>query len=169
MQKEITPEQAETKLKALCSLREICEKDAKDRLQKWGVEEEAQEMIVRHLVQERFIDDERFANIFVRDKHNLSHWGKSRIIRELKSRKIATRFIDEAIGQIPDEAYSEQLEEILKKKLGSIKGKTPYEIGGKLIRFGLSRGYESSLVIKTAKKLVTDINTSDYENGMDNL
>lgn len=58
MQKEITPEQAETKLKALCSLREICEKDAKDRLQKWGVEEEVQDKIIRSLVQERFIDDE---------------------------------------------------------------------------------------------------------------
>lgn len=165
MQKEITYEQAKSKLEALCSQRELCEKDVRDRLLKWGLADDEQEKIITHLKKEKYVDETRFATFFVKDKYNLSHWGKSKIVFELKNRKIPSEVIEEAITQIPDDNYASQLEELLKKKRCSIKGGTPYEIGAKLIRFGVSKGYESGLVIKTTKKIINTNNddTIDYE------
>jgi len=170
MQKEITYEQAKSKLEALCSQRELCEKDVRDRLQRWGIGNDEGDKIVKHLIQERYVDDARFARFFAKDKHNLSHWGRTKITFELRNRKIPSSIIEEAIAQIPDEGYEEQLEEMLMKKRKSIKTGKPYEIGAKLIRFGLSRGYESRLVIDTVKKIIkTDNDTSDYEFELDNV
>lgn len=170
MQKEMTYEQAKSKLEALCSQRELCEKEVRDRLQKWGMEDGDQEKIIAHLKKEKYVDDIRFATFFVKDKYNLSHWGKSKIVFELRNRRISSDVIEEAIIQIPDEEYSSQLEELLKKKRGSIKKGTPYEIGAKLIRFGISKGYESGLVIKATKKIInTNNNTTDYEDEWNDL
>lgn len=167
--KEITYEQAKSKLEALCSQRELCRKEVRDRLQRWGLPADQHEQLINYLVEERFVDETRFAQFFAKDKHTLSHWGKGKITFELRNRKIPAEIIEEAIAQIPEEGYEEQLEEMLGKKLKSIKGGTPFEICGKLIRFGLSRGYESGLVIKTAKKIVNTDQEIDYGYEMDNL
>lgn len=168
--KTITYEQAKSKLEAICSQRELCRKEISDRLKRWGLPLEEHNKLIQYLVQERFVDEARFAQFFVKDKHTLSHWGKSKITFELRNRQIPSEMIDEAISQIPDEGYEEQLEEMLNKKLKSIKSGTPYEVCGKLIRFGLSRGYESGIVIKTAKKIVSNnYNTTDYGDEMDNF
>lgn len=163
-QKEITYEQAKSKAEALCSQRELCAKEVRERLQRWGLPTESHDQLIAFLTKERYIDEARFAKFFVKDKHALSHWGKSKITFELRNRGIAADIISEAITQIADEGYEEQLEEMLRKKLKSIKTGTPYEISGKLIRFGLSRGYESGLVIKTTKKIVNS-NQEDFIYG----
>lgn len=162
--KEITYEQAKNKLEALCSQRELCAKEARDRLTRWGLPADEHDKLVNHLIEERYVDETRFAKFFAKDKHNLSHWGKSKITFELRNRQIPPEIITEAIAQIPEEGYEYQLEEMLKKKLKSIKSGTPYDICGKLIRFGLSRGYESGLVIKAAKKIVNTDQEIDYGN-----
>lgn len=167
--KEITYDQAKSKIEALCSQRELCGKEVRDRLQRWGLPLEEHDKLVKHLIEERYVDEKRFALFFAKDKHALSHWGKSKITFELRNRHISAEIIEEAISQIPEEGYEEQLEEMLRKKLKSIKSGTPYDICGKLIRFGLSRGHESGLVIKTAKKIInSDYDTSDYGDEMDN-
>ncbi len=112
------------------------------KLKRWEVAEEVAERIVAKLVKEKFIDEERYARAFVKDKFRYNHWGKVKIEHELKMRRIASRHIELGLEELKEEDNLETLRQIIEKKRPSVKGKNDYEIKGKLIRFALGRGFE---------------------------
>lgn len=136
-----TEQEAYQKLSALCALGEHCCHELQQKMRRWELPESVQERILSRLVKERFVDEERFAHAFVRDKFRYNHWGKMRILQELKLRHIATKHIENALKEIEDEDNLSTLKAIIQKKRPSVKGKTPYEIRAKLIRFALGRGF----------------------------
>ena len=136
-----TEQEAYGRLSALCAMSEHCCHDVQKKMRLWELPAGAEERIVAKLVEEGFIDEERYARAFVRDKFNYNHWGKVRLQQELRMRHIAPRHIDLALSTIEDEDTLSALKEIIRKKRPTVKGKTPYEIRGKLIRFALGRGF----------------------------
>lgn len=109
---------------------------------------EAKDRVIAKLRAERFIDDMRYAHAFVRDKFMYNRWGKVRITHELKMRKISQSIIDEALSEIPQEDNLETLRTLIANKRKSVKGKSEYEINGKLIRFAIGRGFQMDDIMK---------------------
>lgn len=145
--------EAYQKLSALCAASEQCYHDVMAKMKRWEVADAVAERVVARLVKERFIDEERFAKAFVRDKFRYNHWGRVRIAQELKKRKIAERHIEEALEEIDEKDNLETLREMIAKKRPSVKGRNDYEIKGKLIRFALGRGFQMDDIIQVVGSL----------------
>ena len=132
---------------------EHCESEVREKLLVWGSSNEETEEIIAYLVEERYIDNQRYANSYTRDKFRFNHWGKYKISMMLRSKDIDKDTIEEAISQIEEEEYLEKLEQILKDKLRSLKYSSEYEKKGKLFKFAQSRGFESSAISKVIELL----------------
>lgn len=127
---------------------EHCESEVREKLASWGATDEEVEAIIEYLVEERYIDNQRYANSYAKDKFRFNHWGKYKISMMLRSKNIESEFIEEALNQIDNEEYLEKLQQILRDKLRSLKYSSEYEKKGKLFKFAQSRGFESSAISK---------------------
>lgn len=127
---------------------EHCESEVREKLVSWGATEEEQEAIIEYLVEERYIDNQRYAKSYAKDKFRFNHWGKYKISMMLRSKNIGNEEIEVALGEIDEEEYVERLEQMLRDKLRSIKYSSEYEKKGKLFKFAQSRGFESSAISK---------------------
>lgn len=127
---------------------EHCESEVKEKLLIWGGTSEETDEIIAYLIEERYIDNQRYANSYAKDKFRFNHWGKYKISMMLRSKDIDSEIIEEALGQIDEEEYLEKLQQILKDKLRSLKYSSEYEKKGKLFKFAQSRGFESSAISK---------------------
>lgn len=143
-----TEQEAYQKLSALCAMSEQCCYDVMQKLKRWEVAEDMAERIVAKLVKEKFIDEERYARAFVRDKFRYNHWGRVKIEHELKLKRIASRHIEQGLEELKEEDNLETLRQLIEKKRPSVKGKNEYEIKVKLIRFALGRGFEMDDIMK---------------------
>jgi regulatory protein len=123
------------------------------KLKRWEVAEDMAERIVAKLVKEKFIDEERYARAFVRDKFRYNHWGRVKIEHELKLKRIASRHIEQGLEELKEEDNLETLRQLIEKKRPSVKGKNEYEIKVKLIRFALGRGFAMDDVIRVVGSL----------------
>ena len=132
---------------------EHCESEVREKLLVWGGSNEETEEIIAYLVEERYIDNQRYANSYTRDKFRFNHWGKYKISMMLRSKDIGNDVIEEALNQIEEEEYLDKLEQMLKDKLRSLKYSSEYEKKGKLFKFAQSRGFESSAISKVIDSL----------------
>ena len=127
---------------------EHCESEVREKLLTWGGTSEEADEIIAYLIEERYIDNQRYANSYTKDKFRFNHWGKYKIGMMLRSKNIDSDIIEEALNQIDEEEYIEKLQQILHDKLRSIKYSSEYEKKGKLFKFAQSRGFESSAISK---------------------
>ncbi len=147
-QQPLTEEQALSRCAALCSRGEQCASQIRKKLDQWQVPAEAQERIVARLQEERYIDEERFARAFARDKARYDHWGPVRIDQQLRLLGISRDHRQSAIGLFSEEEQGDTLRQLLARKARSVKGNSAYERRGKLIRFALGRGFEMNDILK---------------------
>ena len=113
--------EALSKLEKLCSGQEKCTSDILMKLERWAVSDKDKEKIINNLKSNTFLDDARYATMFVRDKHNLNKWGKEKIRFELAKKRIEKGIIDKALSEIDSKPYLDMLKEMLIKKKKSIK------------------------------------------------
>jgi regulatory protein len=112
----------------------------------WEAPKELIQPIIDKLVEEDYINEERFARAFVKDKFRFNHWGRIKITTHLRVLSISSDIIAKAIGEIDEDEYAEILDETVEKKRKTIKKGTDYEIRAKLLRHALSRGFEYELI-----------------------
>lgn len=156
MKKEISAEEALVKAEAYCSMSEHCKAEVLTKLQQWGAPEESWEGVISHLLKERYIDEQRYANFFVRDKYRFNQWGRVKISQALRMKHIPSACISEAMKEIDEAEYHSILSALLKKKARSIKASNDYERRGKLIRFAASHGYEMGDILQCMNQLGYD-------------
>jgi regulatory protein len=132
----------------LCSRREKCSSEIREKLIKFKLPEAHVEKVLQTLKKEGFIDESRYAGMFVRDKLRLNRWGRIKIRYMLAAKQIPEGIISEAINGIDDQNYLEILKEELVKKRRQIKDDHPYTVRNKLARFGQQRGFESGLIFQ---------------------
>ncbi len=123
----------------------------------WGVEPSAMDGVVERLVREKFIDDSRYAAAFVREKMRLSAWGEMKIRATLKQKSIADSVINEALAQFSADSINSRLISALERKIKSVKHKNSYELRDKLIRYGISLGYNYTVVADAVGTITKDI------------
>jgi regulatory protein len=129
-----------------CSRREYCCDDIRKKLLFWGVGNNDAERIIRSLIKENFINEVRYASAFVRDKFKYNRWGKVKIKAHLKTKKIPDEIIKSALDSIDNVLYTKLLEELIAGHIKKVKAKNQYDLKAKLLRYGLSKGFESSLL-----------------------
>lgn len=156
-----TPEQALVALMRLCARAEKSQEDARRLMRGWGLAERDAEGVLAKLVRDRFIDDARYAGAFVREKLRLSGWGEYKIRTALQRKRIDRALIDAALAEADRPAMGERLRRQLERKARTAKYSTQYELKTKLIRYGLSLGYDYETVLDSAAALVTDTETCD--------
>ncbi len=136
------------KLAAQCSVSEQCLSDIKDKLNRYDLTEEERTRILRHLIEEKYVDDGRYAEAFVRDKYRFNKWGRIKIIQGLRIKGIDNETINNAMEAIEEEEYLNILRDLIKAKRKNTKGKSDYEVNGKIIRFATGRGFEFTAIRK---------------------
>ena len=134
------------KAMAQCSRREFCIDDIRGKLSLWGLEKDSADKVINTLIEEKFIDETRYASAFVRDKFKYNKWGRVKIAAHLKSKKIPEVTITEALSSIDNDQYINFLRRLLEDHRKTVKAKNKYDLKSKLLRYGLSKGYESSLL-----------------------
>lgn len=153
-----TPEQALSALMRLCSKSERSSGDALRLMIRWGVENETDRYkVLKTLIEQRFIDDRRYSAAYVKDKSSLSGWGRHKIRAALRQKGISDDIIAESLGGIDATVSSAKLHELMSRKLRTINEGTEYEIRAKLIRLGLSRGFDYDNVCDQAERIIRDV------------
>lgn len=144
--KEINPEEEYRKISYGCSLRETCRKDVQTKLERRGADAKTIEDILTRLEKDGFIDENRYARAFVHDKYLFDKWGRLKIRNSLRLKGISQGDINDALQQINEEIYLDNLKSIVENKRLTTKADTSFALSQKLLRFATSRGYEPRLV-----------------------
>ncbi len=151
--KPLTPDQVLDKMAKYCAYQERCVKDVRDKLKTFDLSEEEKTKILDYLLDNRFVNDERFARSFVRGKVNQSGWGLNKIRFHLMQKGIAKEIIDEARGQTDEEVYRQRLIDILTTKAKTVKAENDFEKKRKLAAYAMQKGFEGTLVWEVLKEL----------------
>jgi regulatory protein len=151
--KPLTPDQVLDKMAKYCAYQERCVKDVKDKLKTFDIPQEEKTKILDYLMDNRFVDDERFAKSFVRGKVNQSGWGMNKIRFHLMQKGISKELIDEALGQTDEEIYRQRLMDILTTKAKTVKAVSDFEKKRKLAAYAMQKGFEGNLVWEVLKDL----------------
>ena len=142
----MTYEMALQRLSALCASAEHCEYEMTEKMRKWEVEESDCERIMEYLRKAKFVDDERYARAFVKDKIKYNKWGRLKVEQGLWAKHIAEDIRQRVLDEVDESQYKSVLTDLLKSKRRSIKAANDYEMNRKLIKFALSRGFDYSIV-----------------------
>lgn len=151
----ITTENAIARLEALCARAEHCSFELSTKLRGWGITGASAEEIINHLIDNRFVDDLRFAQSFVRDRYRFSGHGRRKIILALIAKHIPRNIINTALEEIDDEVYFNNLCHIINRKASSLD-MTIYDNRNKIYRYAIGRGYESNLIVKALKLYISN-------------
>ena len=146
MKKEITEQEAYLQLAALCAQAEHCQQEMRDKMRRWELDETAQNRIIARLVKERFIDDERYARAFVKDKIRYNKWGRRKVQQALWLKHIDADIQHRVLDEIDEKEYLDVLRPLLKQKRKTIRAANDYELNQKLVRFALGRGFGFDII-----------------------
>ena len=152
-----TAQQALQSLMRMCARSERSSGDALRLMKRWGLTNEDAHKVLVRLQTERFIDDARYTEAFVRDKLNLSGWGAYKIKMALRTKGVSKDIIEEVVApMIAETDMAERLEDIMRRRMRTLKYTSAYDAKTKLIRFAASRGYEIDEAIECASKIIDE-------------
>ena len=133
-------------LAALCAQAEHCQWEMLEKMRRWEVPEEAQARVMQRLVEERYVDDERYAQAFVKDKIRYNKWGRRKVDQALWQKHIDEDIRKRVLDEVDDEEYLGVLRPLLKQKRKSTKANSDYELNQKLMRFAMGRGFTFDII-----------------------
>ena len=146
MKKDITEQEAYLQLAALCAQAEHCQQEMRDKMRRWELDETVQNRIIDRLIKERYVDDERYARAFVKDKIRYNKWGRRKVQQGLWQKRINADIQQRVLDEIDEKEYLDILRPLLKQKRKNIRAASDYELNQKLARFALSRGFTFDLI-----------------------
>lgn len=144
----LTADEALERLEELCMRSEQCTADARRKLWTWQVPSDRANEVIDSLIERKFIDDGRFARAFVSDRYRFAGWGRSKLRAALMNKNMSQAFISQAMEVIDPVTYQMAAFNALRSKLRSIDRTDMRRCRERLLRFGISRGYETDLVIR---------------------
>lgn len=145
--------EAKQKIEYFCVYQERCHQEVVAKLRSMKMDSDEIDEIMVHLIAENFLNEERFACSFARGKHRIKHWGKIRIINELKFKNISQTLINIALKEITSEEYLETFHALAQRHWESIRETNTLKKRKKFCDYILRRGYESNLVYDKVKEL----------------
>jgi regulatory protein len=141
------------RIKHFCAYQERCSQEVERKLTLWKVTDVKIKKIIPYLQNEGFIDDERFARMFVRGKFHINKWGRVKIRHELRSRAIPEHLVKKSMEEISEDEYILTIGELIVKKLSEINSEKHLNFREKIITFVAGKGFEFDLIAKVLKDL----------------
>jgi len=145
--KQLTTEQALQKLKHYCAYQERCHSEVREKLYNLGVRKNEQDKIIASLIEEDYLNEERFAVAFAGGKFRMKQWGRVKIKYELKQKQVSEYSIKKALGQIKDEEYLAVLKKLVDEKYRLLKDEQYLIRKKKTMDYLMQRGFEGGLVM----------------------
>lgn len=156
-QKYLSKLQAREKIEHYCAYQERSQKEVRNKLYEIGLKNSAEvEEIISDLIQNNFLNEERFALAYTRGKFRMKQWGRMKIKQGLKLKGITGRLLKIALSSIDEEQYIQTLALILEKKNEKISEKDPYKRRYKLSQYGMLRGFEPDIIAEVLKDSLLD-------------
>lgn len=149
--------QKEALIKAanFCAYQERTQDEVRERLKGWGIYGDDAEEIIARLIEENFINEERFSKIYAGSKFRVKQWGRLKIKYELKMRGLSEYNIRKGLAEIEDDDYEETIKELVEKKAHELRHeKQKLVVKQKIARFVIGKGYESDLVWKAISQVI---------------
>ena len=134
------------KAKSYCAYQERCHKEVSDKLFSWKLNTDEIDFIIDHLLQENYLNEERFAIAYAGGKFRIKQWGRKKIIQKLKEKRVSEYCIKKGLEEIDDEQYEKVLHQLIEKKYKSLKDKNTFTRKKKVAAYIYGRGYESNLI-----------------------
>jgi len=156
----LTSQQAMNRAAALCARSEQAPADVRDKLIKWGLAPTEATRVLQELIGQGFIDEQRYARAFVKDRFMFNGWGRIKIAHQLRLKGIPADVIDEAMTAIDDGQYRDRLIELLRAKWRTVGDREPQAAWAAMMRFAASRGFEAALSSQCVKQ-VTRLDAQD--------
>ena len=147
-----TPLQALPKIQHFCAYQERCHAEVIDKLYSFGLNKKDIDQIVAQLIEDNYLNEERFARSFVNDKFRFNKWGRKKIEYQLKAKKVSAYNIKSGMKAIDEDDYLKLLEKEANNKLESLhKEKNVRTKNAKVFQYLLGRGFESNLISEVLK------------------
>ena len=153
---KLTPEMAHHKIKNWCAYQERSQHETRQKLYEYGLFSDDVEQLIVKLIEENFLNEERFAFAFVSGKFNIKQWGKIKIKIELRKHKVSDYLINKALNNIDETQYLNTLKKVIEKKIRLTSEKNKQKLIYKITQQVLSRGFESDLAIEQIKKIINN-------------
>ena len=141
------------KLEGYCAYQERCHKEVRQKLKEMKMIPEAIDVVIVHLLEHNFLNEERFAKTFVRGKFKIKKWGKRRLTSELKQKDISKVNINEALKEISEFDYNEVFHALAEKRWNSIKESNLLKKKRQFVDYLSYRGWESHLIFEKLNEL----------------
>ena len=148
-----TIKEAKLKLEHYCAYQERCHSEVAEKLRSLAMTAAESDEIIVHLINQNFLNEERFARAFARGKHRIKKWGRNRIVSELKQRNISQANINYALKEISPDEYQTSFDELSQRHWESISERNVMKKRKKFCDFMLRKGYESDMVYQKVKML----------------
>lgn len=142
----MTEQEAYLRLTILCAQAEHCEQEMRDKMKHWKLDETTQDRIIARLIKERYIDEERYARAFVKDKIRYNKWGRRKVQQALWQKQIDNGIQQRVLDEIDEKDYLDVLRPLLLQKRKATKAGSDYELNQKLVRFALGRGFTFDII-----------------------
>ncbi len=162
--KQKTEKDAYLTLAALCAQAEHCQYEMTEKMRRWDLSDETQARVMQRLVSERYVDDERYARAFVRDKVRYNKWGRHKVEQALWQKHIDSDIRHRVLDEVEDTEYLSVLRPLLKQKRKSTRAANDYDMNRKLMRFALGRGFTFDII-----RQCIDINDDDERYADDDM
>ena len=145
--------EAKNKLENYCAYQERCHQEVTYKLRTLALDDNDANTIIVHLIENNYLNEERFACSFARGKHRIKKWGAIRIQNELKSRQISGNIINTALKEISPEEYLETFHALADRQWETIKESNVIKKRKKFCDYLLRKGFESNIIYEKAKEL----------------
>lgn len=152
--KSISPEEAKQKIRRYCAYQERSHLEVRNKLREYGLFGSDLEEIISDLLDEGFLNEERFAKAFAGGKFRMKKWGRTRIVHGLESKGVSPNCIRIALTEIDEESYQSTLHQLLSQKLTTLDEENPFVLRDRLASYAIRKGYESDLVWKEIYALI---------------
>ncbi|WP_162126616.1 regulatory protein RecX [Flavobacterium phycosphaerae] len=153
MPEKLSLAEALKKLEQYCAYQERCHQEVALKIKQLGVQKPYDDVVIVSLIENNFLNEERFARSFARGKHRIKCWGKNRIVNELKQRQITAPNIKLALTEITEEEYIETFEKLAERAWDGILEKNQLKKRKKFCDYLLRKGWESDWVYEKVKAL----------------
>lgn len=151
--KVYTSAQAFVKIASFCAYQERTQQEVRSKLYEYGIKTDEVEVIIVKLIEENFLNEERFAKAFAGGKFRVKKWGRNKIIRELEMRNLSAYCIKSGLKEIEEQDYLDTIHQIITKKTDEVSAKNSYQKTYKIAQYLISRGFEADLVWDILKEL----------------
>jgi len=152
--KTYTIEEAKRALERYCVYQDRCHQEVRKKLLEMRMIPDAIDIVIGHLIEHNFLNEERFAQSFARGKFRIKSWGKQRIVRELKFRDISTYNIKTALKEIKEDEYIATIYRITENRNAVISEPNQYKRKKKLVDYLMRKGFENELIFKVVEETI---------------